>query len=196
MNTSCHLCYFYVIYVNYITRACQETPSQYIKNEIDEKRRNSRVVKSVGICVESDFEKPNITFIQDLKKNVGPIKYKKTSKNKAKNGNKSKRKLKNRNSETNIIEPGNPKNIKVFNKVIRKSLGHIKFNPLTSVSKRVLNLLATASTSKNELVDNNAWLIIIQKLASIKFDCPLTTQIVSQCISTTVEYATNFLRSI
>jgi hypothetical protein len=37
------------------------------------------------------------------------------------------------------------------------------------------------------LVDNKAWLIIIQKLDSIKFDWPLTIHIVSQCISTTVE---------
>jgi hypothetical protein len=37
------------------------------------------------------------------------------------------------------------------------------------------------------LVDNKAWLIIIQKLDSIKFDWPLTIHIVNQCISTTVE---------
>jgi hypothetical protein len=49
-------------------------------------------------------------------------------------------------------------------------LGHIKFIPLISVINLVLNLRAIASTSKNELVDNNAWLISIQKLASIKFD--------------------------
>jgi len=72
----------------------------------------------------------------------------------------------------------------------------MKFRPLISVNNRVLNRLATASTNKKEFVDNNAWLIIIQKLASIKFDCPLTTHIVSQCISTTVEYATSFFKSI
>jgi hypothetical protein len=36
-------------------------------------------------------------------------------------------------------------------------------------------------------VDKRAWLISIQKLASIKDDWPLITHIVSQCISTTVE---------
>ena len=65
-------------------------------------------------------------------------------------------KLKNKNSETNIMEPGKPKNINVFNKVMRKSLGHMKFMPLTSVSKRVLNRRAIASTNRNEFVDNKA----------------------------------------
>jgi hypothetical protein len=37
------------------------------------------------------------------------------------------------------------------------------------------------------LVESKAWLIIIQKLDSIKLDWPLTIHIVSQCISTTVE---------
>ena len=97
-----------------------------------------------------------MTFIHDLKKKVGPIKYKKTSRNSANNGNKSKIKLKNRNSETNIIEPGKPKNISVFSSVIKNNLGHIKFKPLTSVRSRVLNRRATASTNKNELVDNSA----------------------------------------
>ena len=139
-----------------MTSACHETPSQYIKNDIDANKRNSRVVRSVGIRIDNDFEKPNITFIQDLKKNVGPIKYRNKSRNKARNGNKSKMKLKNKNSDTNIIEPGKPKNISVLSKVIKKSLGHIKFIPLTSVNNLVLNLRAIASTNKNEFVDNNA----------------------------------------
>jgi hypothetical protein len=71
-------------------------------------------------------------------------------------GNKLKKKLKNKNSATKNIEPGNPKNINVFNKIARKSLGHIKLRPLISVIKRVLNLRATASTSKNEFVDKRA----------------------------------------
>ena len=41
-------------------------------------------------------------------------------------------------------------------KVIKNSFGHKKFIPLTSVSKRVLNLRAIASTNKNEFVDNKA----------------------------------------
>jgi hypothetical protein len=97
-----------------------------------------------------------MTFIHDLKKNVGPSKYKNTSKNIANKGKRSKKKLKNRNSETKNIDPGNPKNIRLFNNVIRKSLGHIKFSPLTSVSSRVLNRRAIASTSRNELVESKA----------------------------------------
>jgi hypothetical protein len=94
------------------------------------------------------------------------------------------------------MEPGNPKNIRVFNKAHKNSLGHIKLMPLTSVISLVLKRLAIASTSKNEFVDNRAWLISMQKLANIKLDWPLTTQMVSQCISTTVEYATSFFKSI
>jgi hypothetical protein len=71
-------------------------------------------------------------------------------------GKRSKKKLKNKNSETKNIEPGNPKKIKLFKRVIKKSLGHIKLSPLISVSKRVLNLLAMASTNKKEFVDSKA----------------------------------------
>jgi len=59
---------------NYITRACHDTPSQYIKIDILENTKNSLFVRSQGIFCESDLEKPNITFIQDRKKNVGPSK--------------------------------------------------------------------------------------------------------------------------
>jgi len=141
----------------------------------------------VGALLLKKKENPNITFIHDLKKKVGPIKYKKTSRNIAISGNRSKKKEKNKNSETKNIDPGNPKKIKLFTNVIKNNFGQIKFRPLTSVNKRVLNRRAIASTSKNELVDNKAWLISMQKLASIKFDCPLITHIVNQCISTTVE---------
>ena len=44
-----------------------------------------------------------------------------------------------------------------------------------------------ASTSKNELVDNKAWLINIQNEDSIRGVNPLIMQKVSQCISNTVE---------
>lgn len=117
-----------------------------------------------------DFEKPNITFIHDLKKNVGPSKYKKTSKNIESKGNRSKKKLKNKNSDTKNIDPGNPKKIRLFKSVIKKSLGHIKLRPLISVNSLVLNRRAMASTKRKELVESKAWLINIQKLASIKFD--------------------------
>jgi hypothetical protein len=94
------------------------------------------------------------------------------------------------------MDPGKPKNTKEFNNVTRKSFGHKKLIPLTSVISLVLNLRAIASTSKNEFVERRAWLINIQKLANIRTDWPLITQIVNQCISTTVEYATSFFRSI
>ena len=141
----------------------------------------------MGILLFKNVEKPNIIFIQDRKKKVGPRKYKNKSNNSERRGNRSKKKVKNKNSDIKNIDPGNPKNIKVFNNMAKKSLGHIKFNPLISVIKRVLKRLATASTNKNEFVDNKAWLIIIQKLESIKLDWPLITQMVNQCISPTVE---------
>jgi hypothetical protein len=94
------------------------------------------------------------------------------------------------------IEPGNPKKISKFKRLIKNSLGHRKLTPLISVINRVLKRRLIASTKRKELVDNKAWLISIQKLANIKQDCPLITHIVSQCISTTVEYATNFFKSI
>jgi len=131
---------------------------------------NSRIERSTGIFNVREWEYPNITFIHDLKKNVGPNKYKKISIKSVNIGKRSKKKLKKRNSETKNIDPGKPKNIKLFNNVIKNSLGHRKFNPPTSVKSRVLNLLAIASTKRNELVDNSACAIIIQKLASIKFD--------------------------
>ena len=57
-----------------MTSACHETPSQYIINDTNENSKNSRVVRSAGTLCDKDFEKPNITFIHDLKKKVGPIK--------------------------------------------------------------------------------------------------------------------------
>jgi hypothetical protein len=123
---------------------------------IPKKSKDSLAVRSIGILDFRKFEKPNIAFIQDLKKNVGANKYKNINKNNDISGNKSKKKVKNRNSETKKIDPGNPKKIRVFKSIARNNLGHIKFNPLISVIKRVLNLLATASTSKNELVESKA----------------------------------------
>jgi hypothetical protein len=86
-----------------------------------------------------------------------------------------------------MIDPGKPKKIKQFINPIRNSLGQRKFKPLISVINRVLKRRPIASTKRNELVESNAWLISIQKLASIKADWPEMTQIVNQCISTTVE---------
>ena len=124
---------------------------------------------------------------QDLKKNVGPSKYRNNNKTMASRGNNSTKKEKNRNSDTKNMEPGKPKNIRRFTKAAKNNLGHRKFKPPNSVINLVLNLRAMASTSRNEFVESSAWAINIQKLANIKFDWPLTTHIVSQCISTTVE---------
>ena len=85
-------------------------------------------------------------------------------------GTNQKKKLKKRISATNIIEPGKPKKISKFTKLIKNNLGHIKFTPLISVINRVLNLRPMASTNKNELVESSAWLISIQKLANIRAD--------------------------
>ena len=101
---------------------------------------------------------------------MGPNKYKNTNKKTVNTGNRSRKKEKNKNSETKKMEPGKPKNIRVFNSAHKNNLGHIKFIPLISVISLVLNLRAIASTSKKEFVDNNAWLINIQKLASIRLD--------------------------
>lgn len=121
-----------------------------------EKRSNSLLDKSTGALRDRAFEKPNITFIHERKKNVGPNRYRNTNRNTESRGNRSKKKLKNRNSETKNMEPGNPKNMRLFSKVIKKSLGHMKLIPLISVKSLVLNLLAIASTSKNEFVDRSA----------------------------------------
>lgn len=143
--------------------------------------------KSKGTAEFIFIDNPNIIFIHVLKKNVGAAKYNNISKIKHNNGNKSKKKLKNKNSAIKNIDPGKPKKTKQFIKIIKNNFGHRKFIPFNSVINLVLNLLFTASTSKNEFVDKSAWLINIQKLDNNKHDCPLTIHIVNQCISTTVE---------
>ena len=172
---------------DYITKNCQDKPNQYISAGIPKNNRVSLVVRSIGNFILRKLEKPNIIFIHDLKKKVGPNKYRKINKKRDITGNRSKKNVKNKNSDTKKIDPGNPRKIKVLSNMARNNLGHIKFIPLISVISRVLNRLAIASTNKNELVESNAWLIIIQKLDNIKFDWPLTIHIVNQCISTTVE---------
>jgi hypothetical protein len=114
------------------------------------------VVKSIGNFALKKLEKPNIIFIHDLKKKVGPNKYRKSSKKRDIIGNKSKKNVKKRNSDMKKIDPGNPRKIKVLSNIARNSLGHIKFIPLISVINLVLNRLAIASTNKNELVESNA----------------------------------------
>jgi len=142
------------------------------------------------------LERPKRAFIHVRKKKVGTKKYKININTSARTGKRSKKKLKKRNSAIKKIEPGKPKKTRQFTNEIRNSLGHKKFIPLISVINRVLKRRFIASTSRKELVDNRAWLINIQKLASMSGDWPLITHIVSQCISTTVEYATNFFKSV
>ena len=65
------------------------------------------------------------------------------------------------------------KQISIFKQLInpiRNNLGHKKFSPLISVINRVLKRLPIASTKRNEFVESKAWLISIQKLASIRAD--------------------------
>ena len=76
--------------------------------------------------------------------------------NKHSAGNKSNKNEKNKISETNIMDPGKPRKMSKLIKLTKKSLGHKKFTPLISVIRRVLNLRAIASTSRNELVDKRA----------------------------------------
>jgi hypothetical protein len=90
------------------------------------------------------------------KKNVGPSKYNKTKKKILRKGNKSKKKLKNKNSAIKKIEPGKPKKIRQFIKLIINNLGHRKLIPLISVINLVLNRRFIASTNKNEFVESKA----------------------------------------
>jgi hypothetical protein len=112
--------------------------------------------RSAGNLYDNELENPNKAFIHDLKKNVGPSRYKNINRKIVNTGNRSKKKEKNKISETKNIDPGKPRKIKVFSKAHKNNLGHMKFMPLISVISLVLNLLAIASTSKKELVDNRA----------------------------------------
>ena len=85
---------------------------------------NSLVERSIGRVVTKEYENPNITFSQDLKKNVGPIRYKKDIKKRARIGKKSKKNEKNRNSATKKIDPGKPKNTNVFSSIAKNNFGH------------------------------------------------------------------------
>jgi hypothetical protein len=85
---------------------------------------NSRVDKSIGKVDTNEYEKPNITFSHDLKKKVGPIKYRNDIRKNASIGKKSRKNEKNKNSATKNMDPGKPKNTKVFSSIDRKSFGH------------------------------------------------------------------------
>jgi hypothetical protein len=90
-----------------------------LKNKI-----NSLIETSAGTVCNNFVEKPNIIFIQDLKKKVGPSKYKKISKNNVQRGKRSKKKEKNKISEIKKMDPGKPKNIKMLSKTNRNNFGH------------------------------------------------------------------------
>ena len=85
---------------------------------------NSLVETSAGNVRNNLSENPNIIFIQDLKKKVGPSKYRKTTRNRVHKGNRSRKKEKKRISETKKIEPGKPRKISIFNKTSKNSFGH------------------------------------------------------------------------
>jgi abortive infection bacteriophage resistance protein len=61
---------------------------------------NSREDKSAGIFLKRLLENPNSALTHDLKKNVGPMRYRNNNKTKARTGNKSMKNEKNRNSDT------------------------------------------------------------------------------------------------
>jgi hypothetical protein len=112
--------------------------------------------KSKGIFLKIAIDKPNNEFIQLLKKKVGPRRYKKGIKKTQRIGKRSKRKLKNKISAIKKIDPGNPKKIRQFIKLNKKSLGHKKLIPFISVINRVLKRRFMASTRKKELDDSSA----------------------------------------
>lgn len=119
-------------------------------------RNNSLDDRSAGSVDLRELEYPNITFIQDLKKNVGPSRYKSTIRVRHITGKKSKKKLKNKNSEMKNMDPGKPKKTNIFSRDIMNSLLQLKFRPLISVTRRVLNRLDIASTIKKEFVEIKA----------------------------------------
>jgi hypothetical protein len=113
-------------------------------------------LRSNGTVLNIVVDNPKSTFIQLRKKKVGPSRYNSTIKIIHKIGKISKKKLKKRNSAIKKIEPGKPKKIRQFSRLIKNNLGHKKLMPLTSVIKRVLKRLFIASTSKKEFVDSRA----------------------------------------
>jgi len=86
---------------------------------------NSLFETSAGSLKVNFFEKPNIMFIHERKKKVGPTKYRKKSKNKAHIGNKSKKKEKNNTSDIKNMEPGKPKKSNILSSTSRNNLGQM-----------------------------------------------------------------------
>ena len=92
----------------YTTKACHEIPNQYMRAGMPMNSTSSLLDRSAGILLNSCVEKPNSRFTHDLKKNVGPRRYKNRSKVIARRGNKSTKNEKNKNSDTRIWSPENP----------------------------------------------------------------------------------------
>jgi|TARA_B110000305_G_scaffold33969_1_gene33478 hypothetical protein len=86
---------------------------------------NSLFETSAGSLKVNFFEKPNIIFIHERKKKVGPTKYRKKSKNRAHIGNRSKKKEKNNTSDIKNIEPGKPKKSNMLSSTNRNNLGQM-----------------------------------------------------------------------
>jgi len=135
---------------------CHVIPNQNIKTIIPKYNIYSFDVRSKGMVLLIVVDNPKRTFIQLLKKKVGPNRYKNGINNTHKIGKKSNKKLKNKTSAIKKIEPGNPKKTKQFNKLIRNNLEHKKLIPEISVIRRVLKRLLIASTKKNEFDDSRA----------------------------------------
>jgi hypothetical protein len=135
-------------------------------------------------------------FIHRRRKNIANTMYSSKARINASRGKASIKKEKNKNSAMKNKDPGNPRNTIQLAKVSRNNFGQRKLSPEISVTSLVLNRLAMASTIKKELVEIIAWLISIANPESHRYDWPLTTQMRSQCISTTVQKATSFLMSI
>lgn len=175
---------------------CHDKPNQTRRNSKPRQERSSVLERSARATRTVFREFPKRVLLQLRKKKTGPNKYRNGSNKAATKGIKSIRNAKNSISAIKKIEPGNPKKIRRFARQTRKSLGQRKLIPEISVIKRVLKRRLIASTSRNEFDDRRAWLISIQNPASKRGEFPLRKQIVNQCISTTVEYATNFFKSI
>ena len=87
-------------------------------------KASSREDKSTGIFLKRLLEKPNSALTHDLKKKVGPMRYKNSNKNRAKTGKRSMKNEKKRNSDTKKREPGNPRKINKLTRAARNNLGH------------------------------------------------------------------------
>ena len=87
-------------------------------------KASSREDRSTGTFLKRLFEKPNKAFTHDLKKKVGPIKYKNSSRNSANTGKRSIKNEKKRNSDTKKREPGKPKKISKLASEAKNNLGH------------------------------------------------------------------------